>query len=102
LRYLNLDDCHFGSGADDDEDGVVPLCRCLRTAAPTLVHLNLCDGMLGCEGLERMLAALLTNNDNNGANAVTSRLADLELGSIGELGNEGAELLCQFFQLNRC
>ena len=84
LRYLDLNDCNFNSG-EDDNNPIHALCRALEKC-PKLSYLVLRDGGLGPEGLKLVLEALKTSG---------AGLRHLDLGAI-EAGPEGAQALGTF------
>lgn len=81
LHALNLNDCCLGD--DETEDPVVDVCAVLQNS-PRLHTLVLRDGELQIAGLTVVLAAL----QKSGA-----ALTTLDLGAIGELGQEGGMLV---------
>ncbi|KAL7574502.1 hypothetical protein ACA910_015861 [Epithemia clementina (nom. ined.)] len=86
LIHLNLHDCTIGSEVDeDDEEGGSPLHNLVTiiSNSPKLQVLNLQDGEIGAEGVERVLDAL------KGTGASLTYLA---LGGC-DLGEDGAQLL---------
>ena len=86
LINLDLNDCCLGSGEEDD-DPVFHLCTLLRNS-PRLQKLNLRDCELNVSGLELILKALQES---------AAALTTLDLGAIGELGEEGGDLINDFF-----
>lgn len=90
LISLDLSDFGLGSG-DEDDDPVFHLCTVLENS-PNLQKLNLRDGELQISGLKLILDAL----QKSGA-----ALTLLDLGAIGELGEEGGELFADFL-LSMC
>ena len=59
LVELDLDDCSFGTGDDDEADALIPLCGLIRSS-PKLTKLILKDGGLGPEGFDLLVDALVT------------------------------------------
>mmetsp|Transcript_22802 Transcript_22802/g.42384 ORF Transcript_22802/g.42384 Transcript_22802/m.42384 type:complete len:418 (+) Transcript_22802:41-1294(+) len=83
ISHLDLEDCTFGSGDDEDEDAIAPFAKALGKFKH-LRFLNMKDGDIGCGGLSLLLDALKTSN---------ARLTDFLLDANGEIGSEGAEML---------
>ena len=57
LRHLDMEDCSFGSGEDDP---IVPLCAAIARS-PRLSYLDIPDGDLKVEGVQRVSDALETS-----------------------------------------
>jgi Ran GTPase-activating protein (RanGAP) involved in mRNA processing and transport len=87
LQVLDLNDCTFRSG-DEDDDPCLALCQCLQ-GSPALHELVLRDGELQVSGLKRVLQAV---------QSAGARLQILDLGATGEMGEEGAAVLQTYLE----
>jgi Ran GTPase-activating protein (RanGAP) involved in mRNA processing and transport len=87
LQVLDLNDCTFRSG-DEDDDPCLALCQCLQ-GSPALRELVLRDGELQVSGLKRVLQAV---------QSAGARLQILDLGATGEMGEEGAAVLQTYLE----
>ena len=89
LHTLDLNDCCVGSGKDSD-DPIFDLCVALRNS-PRLQKLTLRDGELNIEGLTMTLDALQASG---------APLTVLDLGIVGELGEDGGRVIRDYFLSN--
>lgn len=87
LRRIDLEDCTFGSGEDED-DAIFPLTKALEKCS-LLTRLNITDGALELGGIELLVNAL---------QASRALPTHLYLDGMGELGSEGAQILSDFFK----
>jgi len=86
LQVLDLDDCLFGTG--EEEDDPVHLLVQAITASPSLKKLVLKDGALEFDGLVAVIDALKASG---------AKLSYLDLGAL-YFENEGAEALVEFIK----
>ena len=86
VHTLDLNDCCVGS---DEDDPIVDLCAFLRNS-PRLQKLTLRDGELNVSGLAMVLDALQASG---------APLTVLDLGAVGELGEEGGGQIIRDFLL---
>lgn len=87
LRELDLNDANFGSGEEEEQDGILPLCEAIR-GSPNLEKLIVTDGELEAEGVTRLLEALTASG---------AKLRYLDMGCL-EIAAEGAEALAEYCQ----
>lgn len=85
LVELDLDDCSFGTGDDDEADALVPLCALVRSS-PNLAKLVLKDGGLGPEGFDLLVDALVAGG---------CKLRYLDVGCL-DLEEDGAAALATY------
>ena len=85
LLELDLDDCSFGTGDDDEADALIPLCALIRSS-PQLAKLILKDGGLGPEGFDLLVDALIAGG---------CQLRYLDVGCL-DLEEDGAGALATY------
>jgi len=87
LVELDLDDCNFGTGENEEEDALLPLCTVLR-ASPNLKKLVVKDGGLEQDGFEILVDAVVESG---------AKLSYLDIGAL-DLEEDGAEALANFIK----
>lgn len=90
LQCLDLDDCCIGSGENNDDDPIANLCFLLQNS-PRIQELILRDGELQVSGLTKVINALIVSG---------APLTLLDLGIVGELGQDGGQIIRDFLFSN--
>ena len=95
LVELDLNDCSFGTGQDEQEDSLDALIQVLQKC-PHLRHLNLSEGIFGPTGTAKVLTAIQTAG---------ARLQSFGLGGVNlreDEAEEGVEALLEFLESSVC